>query len=145
MVVNMRKIVTTARNCGNIWISSNDISPTRRPRNRIRLNAYAARVEMNSAPTAALPAITMELTNHRGNDVPVSSSVTLSRDAPRGTRVDEDSVPSGLMAAETTNTTGKRANATATRVTSRRQPTSLHQRQPRTPTGPPPHAGRYSE
>ncbi len=32
-------MVTTARYCGNIWISSSDISPTRRPRKRIRLKA----------------------------------------------------------------------------------------------------------
>ena len=37
--LNSWKSATTARNCGNIWISSRVSSPPRRPRKRNRENA----------------------------------------------------------------------------------------------------------
>nr|BFE71710.1 hypothetical protein GCM10020092_050110 [Actinoplanes digitatis] len=60
---NIRKIATIARNCGNIWISSSAMRPTRRPWKRIRLNAYAASADRNTDAAAETPAISTELPN----------------------------------------------------------------------------------
>jgi hypothetical protein len=125
ILLNIRKIVTIARNCGNIWISRSDSSPTRRPRKRIRLNAYAARAPTNTAAAADRPAMSREFRNQRGNGVSASRRLKLSAEAPAGTRSVEESVPRGFTAADSTNTIGKSANATVATPTACRHQTRL--------------------
>jgi hypothetical protein len=61
------KIVTMARNCGNIWMSSSASSPTRRPAKRMRLKAYAANIDSSRLANDATRAMNTELKNHRAN------------------------------------------------------------------------------
>lgn len=58
-----RKIATTARNCGNIWMSMSESRPMRRPRKRIRENAYAAMAPRNTVHTPVTRPMTIELRN----------------------------------------------------------------------------------
>jgi hypothetical protein len=125
IVENMRKIATIARNCGNIWISSRASSPTRRPWNRNRLKAYAASADRNTDVTAATPAISTELPNHRAKPVSCSRLPKLAGEAPVGTAVVDDSVPSGFSAADSTNTIGKSEKISASSATPCRQPTRV--------------------
>src|SRR3954451_6238612 len=126
MVANIRKIATTARNCGNIWISSSDNRPVRRPRKRRRLKTYAASADTNTATPDAEPAMITELPNHCPKLVSRNSFVKLSRETPVGTSRLDERVPSGLSADEITNRIGPSENATATRPTACRQPTFLN-------------------
>src|SRR3954471_18263470 len=123
IVANIRKIATTARNCGNIWISSSDNRPVRRPRKRRRLKTYAASADTNTATPDAEPAMITEFRNQCAKLVSRSSLVKLSRETPVGTSWLEDRVPSGLSAEEITNRIGPSENTTATRPTACRQPT----------------------
>ena len=59
-----RKIATTASICGNICTTTIEMSPTRRPVNRIRENEYAASAPRNTVPTAVTPATTRVFANH---------------------------------------------------------------------------------
>ena len=122
---NIRKIATMARNCGNIWISSSDSRPIRRPRNRRRLNAYAARADRNTDAADDAAAMTTELTNQPPNAVSANSRVKLPNDAPVGTSWVDESVPSGLSAADTTNRIGPSENTSASTPTACRHPTAF--------------------
>src|SRR5262245_60510555 len=122
------KIATTARNCGNIWISNNESSPTRRPRKRRRLKAYAASADRNTETNDETPAMIAELTNQWPNAVSWNSRVKLASEAPVGISSLEESVPSGLRAADTTNTMGPSEKNTASTPTACRQPTLAIQR-----------------
>src|SRR5690242_12138482 len=95
-VEKIRKIATIARNCGNIWISRTDSSPTRRPRKRRRLKAYAARAEMKTEAIDETAAMTTEFRNQRPNAVSANSRVKLPNEAPVGISSLDERVPSGL-------------------------------------------------
>src|SRR5215467_4838354 len=98
--------------------------PTRRPRNRIRENANAASSDRNMPAAADSPAIRIELTYQCPNEVLLNRLVKFAKLAPDGTSCVEDSVPTGLNAAEITNTIGNSENTIAIAPTTCRQPTS---------------------
>jgi hypothetical protein len=62
-----RKIATTASSCGNICTTTIEMSPNRRPVNRMREKEYAARAPRNTVPTAVTPATSSVLPNHAVN------------------------------------------------------------------------------
>src|ERR1044072_6169490 len=101
-------MVTMARNCGNIWMISRNSRPGRRPLNRKRENAKAAKVESDSEKTVAKPARVIELMGQLVKFVRLKSASKLVVLAPVGMSELELSVPSGLNAALTTNTMGNR-------------------------------------
>ncbi len=117
IVEKIRNSATTARNCGNIWIKSKNNNPVRRPENRRRLKANAASADRKIESRLASPAIITELRNQCGKSVSSNSRVKLSSDAPLGTRVLDDSVPSGLSDAESTNRIGPSEKSTARMAT----------------------------
>src|SRR5689334_12822697 len=110
-------MATTARNCGNIWISRRAIRPTRRPAKRIRENVYAASIDTNTPANAESPAISTELRYQCPNAVVVNRDAKLPSPAPVGYSCVEDSEPTGLSAADTTNTIGTNEKTTASTPT----------------------------
>ena len=61
-----RKIATTASICGNICTTTIEMSPNRRPVNRMRENEYAASAPRNTVPMAVMPATRIVFANHCG-------------------------------------------------------------------------------
>ena len=112
----------------------------------MRPNAYAASADRNTATDADTPAITMEFRYQYRNAVPFHSFVKLPSPAPLGTRSVDDSVPTGLSAADSTNTMGNSENATASTPTACRHPTRESQptQRSQTVTSTPPPAGGYA-
>src|SRR5262245_29218117 len=78
---------------------------------------------MKTAAAADRPAMRIELTYQYRNAVRWNRSAKLPSPAPVGTRLVEESEPTGFTAAETTNTTGNSENSTASRPTTWRHPT----------------------
>src|SRR5215469_5802785 len=134
-------MATTARNCGNIWSNSSAIRPTRRPVKRSRENANAASIDTKTPAKADSPAISTELRYQCPNAVVVNRSVKLPSPAPVGYSCVEDSEPTGLIAAEITNTIGNNEKTTHSTPTRCRQPTLRNDIPNSFTSTPPPAAG----
>src|SRR5918993_5116347 len=100
-----------ASSAGNICTRSTARRPERRPLNRNREKANAAQAETNTDSAADSSPMTRLLANQRGKEVSKSTRRKFSGLAPVGMSCDELSVPSGLSAADTTKTIGKREKA----------------------------------
>src|SRR5699024_9719995 len=95
---------------------------------RIRLNAYAASADSNTAAAALDRAKNSEFPYHEVNGVEQYRSRALSKRAPLGHSRELLSVPTGLSAAGSTNNTGKTAKSATHDITTCRLPRRVRQR-----------------